>query len=65
MNFISKRRKPKDGFFLRAESFYNVASNIDELDSFYGGGQKIIDSYGGISLHNQSHGESFMSLVMN
>ena len=55
----------KDGFFLRAESFYNVASNIDEMDRQPGMGGRIIDSYGGISLHKQSHGESFMSLVSN
>lgn len=55
----------KDGFFLRAESFYNVASNIDALDEEPGSGPPIIASYGGISLHNQSHGESFMSLVEN
>lgn len=52
-------RKARDGFFLRAESFYNVASNIDEL------GSEILDSYGGKSLHAQSHGESFISLVLN
>ncbi|MBC6974236.1 AAA family ATPase [Bacillus sp. Xin] len=58
---------PKDGFFLRAESFYNVASYIDEVDANEDAilGNKIIDSYGGISLHDQSHGESFFSLFMN
>lgn len=56
---------PKDGFFLRAESFYNVASNIDELDEAGGFGPQIKDSYGGRSLHAQSHGESFISLVQN
>lgn len=57
-------KMPKDGFFLRAESFYNVATNIDELDK--GGiSPKIIDSYGGHSLHNQSHGESFLALFLN
>jgi predicted ATPase len=55
---------PKDGFFLRAESFYNVATNIDELDQG-GTGPRIIDSYGGHSLHNQSHGESFLALFLN
>ena len=50
-------RRPKDGFFLRAESFYNVASNIDELG--------VIQSYGGTSLHQQSHGESFFALMLN
>lgn len=58
-------RKPKDGFFLRAESFYNVATTIDELDSEPGSFPKIIDSYGGQSLHEQSHGESFFSLFVN
>ncbi len=56
--------KPQDGFFLRAESFYNVATNIDELDKD-GPGPRIIDSYGGVSLHNQSHGESFLNLFIN
>ena len=56
---------PRDGFFLRAESFYNVASSIDEMDE--GGilGPRVIDSYGGVSLHRQSHGESFLALVKN
>jgi len=49
----------RDGFFLRSESFYNVASEIDSL------GGRIIDSYGGKSLHQQSHGESFWSLFMH
>ena len=57
--------RPRDGFFLRAESFYNVASNIDELDSEGSFGPPVIDSYGGVSLHRQSHGESFLSLVEN
>ena len=55
----------KDGFFLRAESFYNVASNIDEMDRDLNFGRLLIDSYGGVSLHKQSHGESFMALVKN
>lgn len=55
---------PETGYFLRAESFYNVASNIDELDS-EGMGNRIINSYGGISLHEQSHGEAFFSIIMN
>lgn len=55
----------KDGFFLRAESFYNVASNIDQMDRIPAPGPSVIESYGGISLHKQSHGESFMALVAN
>lgn len=53
---------PKDGFFLRAESFYNVASNVEEMSEIDSG---ILASYGGKSLHKQSHGESFMSLILN
>lgn len=57
-------RISKDGYFLRAESYYNVASEIDRLDS-EPGGPPIRDYYGGRSLHRQSHGESFMSLITN
>ncbi|MHC1685231.1 MAG: AAA family ATPase [Clostridiaceae bacterium] len=64
IKLIKGVRRPQDGFFLRAESFYNVASNIDEMD-VGGGGPKISDSYGGKSLHAQSHGESFLSLFLN
>ncbi len=58
-------KRPKDGFFLRAESFFNVASEIQRLDEQGGFGPPIIDSYGGHSLHEQSHGESFMALLLN
>ena len=56
---------PRDGFFLRAESFYNVASSIDQMDREPGIGAPVINSYGGVSLHRQSHGESFLALVEN
>ena len=56
---------PRDGFFLRAESFYNVASDIDRMDREPSFGPPVIDSYGGVSLHRQSHGESFLALVEN
>jgi len=55
----------KDGFFLRSESYFNVASEIEHLDEEPGAGPKIIDAYGGVSLHEQSHGESFWALLMN
>lgn len=58
-------RRPRTGFFLRAESFFNVATAIEDLDREPGGGAKVIESYGGRSLHEQSHGESFMALVKN
>lgn len=56
---------PEDGFFLRAEAFYNTASYIDQLDSEGGFGAPLVSSYGGTSLHHQSHGESFMAVAEN
>lgn len=53
--------RPKDGFFLRSESFFNLATDIERLDK-EPGGRPVIDHYGGISLHEQSHGESFWAL---
>jgi predicted ATPase len=63
-------RRERTGYFLRAESFFNVATHIEQLDTEEPdaeplAGRPIIDSYGGVSLHEQSHGESFLSLVMN
>lgn len=55
---------PKDWYFLRAESYYNVASHIDDLDKEESFWAPIINSYGWISLHEQSHWESFFSLFM-
>jgi predicted ATPase len=57
--------RPRDGFFLRAESFYNVGTYIEALDRIPAGSPPITGSYGGRSLHEQSHGESFMALVLN
>ncbi len=48
-------RRHRDGFFLRAESWFNVATQIDDLG--------VAEYYGGRSLHEQSHGESFMALL--
>lgn len=57
-------RRPKDGFFLRAESFFNVATNIELMDAEPAPAPPIINSFGGRSLHEQSHGESFFALIM-
>jgi predicted ATPase len=54
---VKGSKKPDLSFFLRAESFYNLATNIDEIGA--------AQSYGGKSLHEQSHGESFFSVIMN
>lgn len=57
--------RPRDGFFLRAESFFNVATEIEKLDAEPGGGPPIGPAYGERSLHSQSHGESFLALLLN
>ena len=59
---LSKLHLPRDSFFLRAESFYNAAGYLDRLEEDLPG---VIDAYGGVSLHKQSHGESFLSLMQN
>lgn len=56
-------RRPRDGFFLRAESFFTVATEIENLDREPAPSPPIINSYGGRSLHEQSHGESFLALM--
>lgn len=55
---VARTDYPRDGFFLRAESFYNMATYIDTMPD-------LIASYGGSSLHAQSHGESFLALMEN
>lgn len=57
--------RPGDTYFLRAESYFNVATEIEKLDADPGSGARIIDAYGGVSLHEQSHGESFFALFKN
>jgi predicted ATPase len=58
-------RRVRDSYFLRAESYFNVATEIENLDSEPAPGPPVINSYGGRSLHEQSHGESFFALFMN
>ena len=54
---LSWMPKVTEGFFLRAESFYNFATYIEQVSN--------LRAYGGKSLHEQSHGESFLSLFVN
>ncbi|MEG0766444.1 MAG: AAA family ATPase, partial [Clostridia bacterium] len=64
LRLIRDMRRPRDGYFLRAESFYNVASYIEALDREPGIGPLVKTSYGG-NLHERSHGEAFLSLMQN
>jgi len=54
---LSWMPKVAEGFFMRAESFYNFATYIEQVSD--------LRAYGGKSLHQQSHGESFLSLFTN
>ncbi|WP_019908783.1 AAA family ATPase [Paenibacillus sp. HW567] len=65
LRLVKGVKRPRDGFFLRAESYYNVASYIDQLDEEPGSGGMIKNSYGGKSLHEQSHGESFFAAFVH
>lgn len=56
-------RRPRTGFFLRAESFFNLATEIERLDAEPSFGRPVVESYGGRSLHEQSHGESVLALA--
>lgn len=57
LKVVKSFQKPEDHYFLRAESFYNVATYMEEVN--------YLDSYGGKSLHAQSHGEAFMSVLLH
>lgn len=66
VRLVRNPHKPRHSYFLRAESFYNVASKaedyrlsglgVDSEASFYA-------KYGGKALHRQSHGESFLAMM--
>lgn len=57
LKIIKSYKKPDDHFFLRAESFYNLATYMDNTG--------YLKQYGVSSLHNCSHGESFMAVLTN
>lgn len=58
---VLTRTKPSDGYFLRAESFFNVAAFVDSGDKY----APDLSLYGDVPLHGQSHGQSFLALAAN
>ena len=62
---FSWRKKPRDGYFFRAESFFTVANFFDDMSKIPLVGMSAYTGYGGKSLHEQSHGESFLSFFNN
>jgi predicted ATPase len=65
LRLIRGPRRERTGYFFRGESYFNVATNIEDLDRDEVFGRPVIDSYGGHSLHEKSHGESFLSLILH
>jgi predicted ATPase len=65
LRLVKGLKRPRDGFFLRAESLFNLATQIEHLDEEPSSGPPIINSYGYRSLHEQSHGESFFAVMMH
>jgi predicted ATPase len=66
LRLIRSERSPRTDFFLRAESFFTAATYVEELkDEQYGLGGDPLAAYGGRSLHEQSHGESFLALLLH
>ncbi|HKQ65467.1 MAG TPA: AAA family ATPase [Methylomirabilota bacterium] len=65
LRLVKSTKRPRDGFFLRAESFFNVATAIEQIDAEPAPSSPVIGAYGGRSLHEQSHGESFLSLMLH
>jgi predicted ATPase len=57
LTLVKGIKRAKDGFFLRAESFFNVATEIESLG--------VGEFYGERPFHEQSHGESFFALMTN
>lgn len=51
--------RPNTDYFLRAESFFTAVTYLEQL------GENSLRAYGGASLHEQSHGESFLSVMIN
>ena len=56
LTLIWGTQKPRNRYFLRAESFYNVATEIERLGGPF---------HGGVSPHERSHGESFLDLAVH
>ena len=64
VRLVRSWRRPRTGYFLRTESFYNMGTEVDRLSQLPGG-FATLQAYGGRSPHEQSHGESFLAVLKN
>jgi predicted ATPase len=62
LSLVRGARRWRTDFFLRAESLFTAATYLDDLPRTAG---DPLGAYGGRSLHEQSHGESFLAVVLN
>lgn len=60
LRLVRSARRPRTDFFLRAESLFTAATYLESL-----GDSSALTAYGGRSLHEQSHGESFLAVMVN
>lgn len=63
IRLVRKGNLPKTKFFLRSETYYNVASELEYMAA--DDGEVVFASYGGKSLHTRSHGEGLLSIIEN
>ena len=59
VRLVRGTRRPRTDFFLRAESLFTAATYLERLPG------DPLASYGGAPLHEQSHGESFLAVMLN
>jgi predicted ATPase len=59
IRLVRAARRPQTDFFLRAESLFTTATYLEELP------HSPLQAYGDVSLHEQSHGESFLAVMVN
>jgi predicted ATPase len=62
LQLTRSRTPPTDSYFLRAETFYNLSTAIERPEDY---NAYDLEAQGGRSLHDVSHGEAFLALVLN
>jgi predicted ATPase len=63
VRLVRGARRPRTDFFLRAESFFTAATYLEDIREETN--EDALKPYGVSSLHEKSHGESFLALVVN
>ena len=59
LRLVRGGRRPRTDFFLRADSLFTAATYLEGLPD------DSLASYGGVSLHEQYHGESFLAVMID